>query len=314
MRIAVLCHGTVLLPALEALSSQNLLVGIGVPDMFPEANEAIKHIATALNIPFSYMRKHSLENELAAWLKHLAADVVCMMGFPYRIPGAVLNYPKYGFFNFHGGRLPEYAGADPVFWQIKNRVTEGAITVHRVSPEVDSGAVAHVEPVLLTLSDTYGTAMQRLGKLLPRALVAFIQQLAIHGRDLVLTPQNKSNTPVCRSRPQAQDQIINWDTSPHEIDALVRACNPVYNGALTLFRGVPVRVLSVKHFQTATEKNRPPGTILKTDPHEGITVSCNGDKTLAIDIICTEGGFFTGGQFIKLANIKAGEELLRVRD
>jgi methionyl-tRNA formyltransferase len=307
MKVALLCHGTVLQPAIETLYIQNLLVGIGVPGVFRGVNDTIKHAASAFNLPFTYLPKENLEKSLSVWLEDLKPDVVCMMGYPYQIPVAVLQYPRYGFFNLHGGKLPEYPGADPVFWQLKNMESEGAITVHRVEPDMDTGAVAHVEPVPLSVKDTYGTVIQRLGQLLPRALVAFIQQLAIHRENLPLVRQKKGNGPVQRSRPEAVDQAVNWEESPRRIDALVRSCNPIYNGALTVIRKVPVRVLSVKLFQSASDTKQSPGTILKADPQEGITVSCGGQGALIIEIICTEGGFYTGGQFAELINVRAGE-------
>lgn len=307
MKIALLCHGTVLQPAIEALYIQNLLVGIGAPAAFPGANDAVKDAAAAYNLPFIYLLRNNLERSLSIWLEDLKPDVVCMMGFPYRIPEVVLKYPRYGFFNLHGGKLPEYPGADPVFWQLKNMETEGAITVHRVEPEMDTGAVAHVESVPLSLNDTHGMVMQRLGQLLPRALVAFIQQLAVHGESLPLVRQRIKIGPIHRSRPNDSEQAIHWEDSPRRIDALARSCNPIYNGALTIFRSAPVRILSVKLSQSVSDTAHPPGTILKADPREGITVTCGGQSALTIDIICTQGGFHTGGQFAGLFNVGAGE-------
>jgi methionyl-tRNA formyltransferase len=259
------------------------------------------------NLPFIRLSKNSLHRGLSMWLEDLKPDVVCMMGFPYRIPEAVLNYPRYGFFNFHAGRLPEYPGADPVFWQLKNMETKGAITVHRVEPELDTGAVAHVEFVPLGLNDTYGVVMQRLGQMLPRALIAFIQQLAIQGENLHVVPQNKKNGPVHRARPNESDQAIDWDESPNRIDALVRSCNPIYTGALTVFRSAPIRILSVQFSKSVSDSAQPSGTILRADHLEGITVSCGGKSALTIDIICTQGGIFASGQFAKLFNVRAGE-------
>jgi methionyl-tRNA formyltransferase len=172
---------------------------------------------------------------------------------------------------------------------------------------MDTGAVAHVEPVPLGLNDTYGMVMQRLGQLLPRALVAFIQQLAIHGENLPCIRQKKDCHPVHSARPDDSDQAIHWEESPHRIDALVRSCNPVYHGALALFRSAPVRVISVKRLNQVSGSACPPGTFLRTDPREGITVACGGQNTLTIDILCTEGGFYSGGRFTELFDVRAGE-------
>jgi methionyl-tRNA formyltransferase len=303
MRIALLCHGTVLLPAITTLSSQNFLVGIAVPDIHPVVNQAIHQTADSLNLPFTYLAKEDLDDQLRSWLHDLQPDVVCMMGFPFKIPENVLPLPRFGFFNLHGGKLPQYAGPDPIFWQLKNIEPDSAITVHRVESSMDSGLVAHVEPVPLGSEDTYGMVVQRLGNLLPRALVAFIQQLAIHGNKIALLAQKKCNRSYC-NRPTEADQTIDWTLSVRRIDALVRACNPVFGGALTFIKGIPLRILHVTVGKEFTQELLQPGTVVGTDVGKGIEIVCGQRQTLYVDIFCSEGGIFTGFQFSKLFQIK----------
>ena len=308
MRIALLCHGTVLLPAITTLSSQNLLVGIAVPDIHPVVNQAIHQTAVSLNLPFTYLEKEDLNAQLTSWLHDLRPDVVCMLGFPFKIPEGVLPLPRFGFFNLHGGKLPQYAGPDPIFWQLKNIEQDSAITVHRVENSMDSGSVAHVEPVPLGSEDTYGMVLQRMGNLLPRALVAFIQQLAIHGNNITLLAQKKCNRSY-NNRPTETDQMIDWTLSVRRIDALVRACNPVFGGALTFIKGMPLRILHVTAGKELTQESLRPGTIGATDDGKGVEVICGRRQTLYADIFCSEGGIFTGGQFSKLFQIKPHDRL-----
>lgn len=311
MRVAILCHGTVLLPAIETLASQNLLVGIGVPAISAEVNHVVFQAAGSLGLPLINLNQESLELQLKSWLQEVEPDVVCMMGFPFKIPESVLTFPRFGFFNLHGGRLPEYAGPDPIFWQLKNMETESAITVHQVESAMDTGAVAHVEPVPLGPADTYGMVLQRMGNLLPRALVAFIQQLALHGNGIRLASQKKSDRNYSR-RPQERDQSIDWSLPFRSIHALVRACNPPYGGALTIIKGIPVRLLQIAASNKKTRDSSEPGTIVHFDGFSGIEIACGEDETLLAEIFCIEAGFFTGDRVRRLFNLLPGDRFTSI--
>lgn len=308
MRVAVLCSGTVLQPALEALFSQNLLVGLGVPDRMPEIHMGLEHAARQANIPFVRVGASDIEAQLGEWLGASKPDVVCVMGCPYKIPESVLDVPRLGFFNLHGGALPSYRGPDPVFWQIRNGESLGAITIHRISAELDRGGIARAEAVPIGAEDTYGLYMQRLGAVLPRLLIEFVQQLAVHGNDLPLAAQETAQARYW-DRPSQKDLTVDWTGSAASIKALVRACNPLYGGALTAIRGVPIRLLQVSEGVSYDPKGSSPGLVLQASPDEGILVSCGSGQTLFLDIICAEDGFFTGKQMVRIFGVRAGDAL-----
>ncbi|HYW76753.1 MAG TPA: formyltransferase family protein, partial [Gammaproteobacteria bacterium] len=218
-------------PTLEALASQGLLVGLGVPDRMPELHAGLEQAARQLEVPFVSVGRVDIEDQLARWLEAADPDVVCVMGFPHKIPAPLLARPRLGFFNLHGGALPRYRGPDPVFWQIRNRERRGAVTIHRITEALDAGGIAHTETVPIGPEDTYGLHMQRLGALLPRVTIEFVQRLAIDGNDLPLTEQAAADA-LYRPRPAEADLTIDWNAPAEAIDALVRACNPIHGGAL----------------------------------------------------------------------------------
>lgn len=308
LKIAALCNGAVLLPALEALYSQGLLAGVAAPEAIAEGdpNLALEAVVRQADVPFLRVNKTDLVGQLAPWLAGIAPDVVCCMGFPAKIPADLLNLPPLGCFNLHGGALPNYRGPDPVFWQIKNREQYGAITIHRMIPEIDAGGVAHAERVLIGPDDTYGLHMQRLGAVLPRVLIEFVQLLAIRGDALSLQEQD---TVAARyqPRPNDADRTIDWSWSAASIDALVRACNPVYGGALTQLNGVPVRLLEVSIGSPLVE-DTPPGTIVTTGD-DGIRVACGQGESLIIEIVYSMDGFFTGRRLVKIFGLRPGDRL-----
>ena len=308
MRVAVLCQGTVLQPALAALHSQGLLVGLGAPDRLPEINGPLEHAARQAGIPFVRVQAAALEEQLSRWLEESNPDVVCTMGFPHKIPGPMLAMPRLGFFNFHGGALPQYRGPDPVFWQIRNQEPNGAITIHRIAPELDTGGIAHAEAVPLGPEDTYGLHLQRLGAVLPRLVIELVQQLEIHGERLPLSEQPAAGAHYWK-RPTEADLTVDWTGAAAAIQALVRACNPTYAGALTLMKGIPVRLLQVTCGMGYTCEEVMPGTMVGASTDTGILVACGQGQTLFLDIVYAQDGFFTGQQLVKLFGLGAGEQM-----
>jgi methionyl-tRNA formyltransferase len=308
MRVAVLCQGTVLQPALAALHSQGLLVGLGVPDRLPEINLPLEQAARQAGIPFVRVQATALEEQLSRWLEESNPDVVCTLGFPHKIPGDLLEKPQLGFFNFHGGALPQYRGPDPVFWQIKNQEPFGAITIHRIAPELDTGGIFHAEAVPMGPEETYGLHLQRLGAVLPRLVIELVQQLEIHGGSLPLTEQPAAGAHYWK-RPREKDLTVDWTGAAAAIQALVRACNPTYAGALTLMKGIPVRLLQVTGGSPYNNKELTPGTIVEASAGRGILVACGQGQTLFLDIVYAEDGFFTGQQLVRIFGLGAGEQM-----
>jgi methionyl-tRNA formyltransferase len=308
MRVAVLCHGTVLQPALAALYSQNLLVGLGVPDRLPEINLPLEQAAQQAGIPFVRVQATALEEQLNRWLEDTNPDVICTMGFPHKIPGSLLEKPRLGFFNFHGGALPQYRGPDPVFWQIRNQEPHGAIAIHRIAPELDTGGIAHTEAVPIGPEETYGLHLQRLGAVLPRLLIELVQQLEIHGNALPLTEQPAAAAHYWQ-RPGDADLTVDWTAAAVAIKALVRACNPVYAGALTLIKGIPVRLLQVTGGIPYNTKEITPGTMVEASTEQGILVACGQGQTLSLDIVYAQDGFFTGQQLVRVFGLGVGDRM-----
>lgn len=310
MNIAVLCSGTVLQPTLETLYSQGLLAGVAVPagGGGDDANLPLETALRQAGIPFLRIDMNGLTGQLAPWLDEIAADVVCCMGFPGKIPPELLKLPRLGFFNLHGGALPRYRGPDPVFWQIKNREPFGAIAIHRMTEKIDGGGIAHAEQVPLGPDDTYALHMQRLGGTLPRVMIEFVQQLAIHGDQLPLHTQEAATSPYL-SRPADADRTIDWSWPAAEIDALVRACNPIYGGALTLLKGIPVRLLETAPAPPCTGARIPPGTIIAAGTADGLRVVCGQGETVALEIIYAADGFFSGQRLAKIFGLRPGDRM-----
>lgn len=308
MKIAILCNGAVLQPALEALYSQGLLAGVATPaaTVAGDPSLMIEMAVKQAGVPFLRVGEGDLTAQLAPWLKGVDADLLCCMGFPRKLPPELLALPRLGCYNFHGGPLPGYRGPDPVFWQIKNQEPCATVTVHRMEPQLDTGAIVHTATQPVGVDDTYGLWMQRLGGVLPRVMIEFVQQVAIHGEALPLQEQATA-TARYLPRPTDADRTIDWSRSAAEIDALARACNPVYGGALTSIKGVPLRILEFSP-APALPENTAPGTVISAADN-ALRIACGNGESLVAGIIYSMDGFFTGNRLMRVFGLQPGERL-----
>ena len=103
-------------------------------------------------------------------------------------------------------------------------------------------------------------------------------------------------------KPTKAEVTIDWEKqSAEEIEALVNACNPKYNGAFTSIRGMEMSILEVA-FANITDPpaNTAPGTVIYADALYGLIVACADGKFVKITTVCMPEGYFSGGKLFGL--------------
>ena len=80
--------------------------------------------------------------ECIRFLQHLKPDLGVLAGV-YILSEEVFGIPRLGSINLHSGKVPEYRGSAPAFWELYNGETEVGVTVHEVTANLDAGAVIH---------------------------------------------------------------------------------------------------------------------------------------------------------------------------
>jgi methionyl-tRNA formyltransferase len=83
-----------------------------------------------------------------AFIQHIpkaAVDLIVSVSAPQIFQRAVLEAPRYGCINIHNGRLPDYRGMMPNFWQMRNGEQHSTTTIHTMARKLDSGAVVWEE-------------------------------------------------------------------------------------------------------------------------------------------------------------------------
>jgi methionyl-tRNA formyltransferase len=78
--------------------------------------------------------------ECLALLRGLRPDVAVVDG-TYILKPPLFDLPVFGSINLHCGKVPEYRGSPPAFWELYDGVDHVGVTVHRVSEKLDEGPV-----------------------------------------------------------------------------------------------------------------------------------------------------------------------------
>lgn len=298
-RILLLLHHAFGLPTLDGLRSAGHLSGVVVPDgsACGAAAEARRRAERA-GIPSWSVRREELGRSLPDIARAAGADAGLVTAFPWRLPPSVLGAFPSGIFNVHPGALPEYRGADPIFWQIRRGASAGGVTVHRVDAGLDTGPVFAEVAAPLVPWETHGIHAARLGGL-AEPLALRLAAALDGGTPIPATPQRSGPTWPCR-RPRPEDLAVRWleDDAP-SIQRLVNACNGAYDGPVTALAGEAWK-LAVVTVMPAADGAVPPGTVVLADPAGGLLVACRGGTRLRLDVVATREGTLTGAHLVAL--------------
>ena len=83
------------------------------------------------------IRSEAILNEL----RMVEPDVFLFCPFGKIARSSFLSIPRYGTFNLHLGKLPQYRGGLSAFWVLRHGDPEHGATVHAVTEKIDGGAI-----------------------------------------------------------------------------------------------------------------------------------------------------------------------------
>lgn len=294
MKIRALCNSKVGIPTLDALYRAGVLDAIGTTDQDHEGPEQAMALANSIQVPCKRFSKAQFSQAIREWV--IGCDALVVVTFPYKIPADALDLPTMGCWNFHFAPLPQYRGAEPVFWVLRNREPEGAVAVFRMTAGWDEGPLLFQHSFPILSGDPYGlymgrAAMESAGQI-PRFLQAISQGKA-------LEPQDAEKAKYWE-RPGYEDVLIDWQKmSGIEIHALVAATNPWNKGAYTSVGNMPIRILETALVGQAPEGVYP-GQIVAADLQQGLFVATVDGQVLEIRVVFTDLGYITGARLVAM--------------
>jgi peptidoglycan/xylan/chitin deacetylase (PgdA/CDA1 family)/folate-dependent phosphoribosylglycinamide formyltransferase PurN len=99
--------------------------------------------------------------EACAYVKEHNFDLGIALGAPI-LKEALFALPRLGTINLHKGRLPDFRGMPPAFWELKSGVKSVGCTVHQVAAGLDTGDVLLAAEVPIDPFSTIGGVQVKL--------------------------------------------------------------------------------------------------------------------------------------------------------
>ena len=210
-------------------------------------------------------------------------DFVITASYGKIIPRSLLSMSRLGFYNLHPSLLPDYRGAEPIFWQIAHGVQEAGISLFKMTPELDAGDIVDQASFPIADNDNYSAVESnaiRTGIILLRKILEMLHA----NQPLPLRPQSSSSKPLFYARKITyRDEEINWKLSAEMIHNQIRAFSP-QTGAYTVLSGKRLKIMESK--KTTQKAIESPGTLLLQGKKLFVAA---GDYYLKIDMVKPEG-------------------------
>ncbi|BAV04320.1 methionyl-tRNA formyltransferase/UDP-4-amino-4-deoxy-L-arabinose formyltransferase / UDP-glucuronic acid dehydrogenase (UDP-4-keto-hexauronic acid decarboxylating) [Filimonas lacunae] len=306
MTTIILCNSdTLAIPTIMHLQQTGQLGAVVIPDKSAAfLQNALAQVMIAPDKIYVTSKKQ-LADTVSTLITNLQAELLLTLTFPWKLPDSILTLPSKGCLNAHFGLLPQYAGADPVFWQLRNGEKQGGITIHVMTSDIDAGPVVCIQEIPLMPLETYGIHCERLGHAMATLFNKLSQSLQ-HPKQPA-TPQTPSPA-LYFSKPGITDLTIQWEQqTADEMIQLVNATNPRYGGAITRFRDIQVSLLEVLPININNPPDRVvPGTIVHIDSTHGIIAACANNTFIRITILQLREGYLSGSKLSQMG-WQAGE-------
>ena len=256
----------------------------------------------ALDVRFAtlgeiYNPKNPNSKEFVKTIQSLEPDLIILSGYNKIVKKDLINIPKLGMINLHGGKLPEYRGTAPINWQIINGEIVGGCCVLYVDEGIDTGNILVQEFFRISEHDIAQDVVNKQLSLFPDMLVRAIK-LVEDGYDGYIQDEYEAHY---YTRRYPDDSQIQWSImSGDDVHNLIRAMHGDYP---TAFCYLDDLLIKIWHSSSYREKiTGTPGRVIKFIKGKAL-VTC---KTGAVLI----GGSVVDGDWKGIRNVlKIGDKL-----
>lgn len=221
---------------------------------------------------------------IRALIDKFQPDCVVVSSYHQILPPDLIAHST--FLNVHYSPLPQYRGRANVNWAMINGESCAAITIHKITPELDEGNILFQQLIPIRLTDTVADLYEQLNQIQRQQLGDIVNKV-LNGYDGGL--QNSAEASYCCTR-LPEDGEIHWSNSSHSIDRLIRALVAPFPGAYTYFQGQKLMVWKAKSLASPpTYVGRIPGRVVYRSRTEGYVDVLTGDGILRIFEVQIEG-------------------------
>ncbi len=218
------------------------------------------------------LQPETLGSEAREEVRKLKPDLLVSVAYG-RIfgPRFMELFPRGGI-NLHPSLLPRFRGPSPLQAAILAGDTETGVTIQKIAPELDSGAILAQERVSIDRSTTVEDLHDRLGALGAALLVDVVRRYAAGTAEA--REQDHQAATFC-GKISKEDGRIGWNETAEELDRMVRAFTPWPGvrcawGASTLH--ITAASVVAEDGDESTGSASPPGTVVGVDNRRGILI------------------------------------------
>jgi methionyl-tRNA formyltransferase len=210
-------------------------------------------------------------------------DCVVVSSYNQILPPPLIQLST--FINVHYSPLPKYRGRANVNWAMINDEPCAAITIHRITPELDEGNILFQQLVPIRSSDTVTDIYDRLNEIQQQHLgKAVLDGL----NDNEGVPQDNLEATYCCTR-LPEDSEIDWSASTRSVDRFIRALVAPFPGAYTYVQGIKMWIWKASPIHYPPYVGRIPGRVVGRSKMEGYIDVLTGDGVLRIYEVQVEG-------------------------
>lgn len=173
---------------------------------FPDRSFSLEELGQKYGFPV--LRAGNLNSAGAiSKLRELNVDLGIVLGTRVLRP-SLFQIPRLGCINLHKGKVPEYRGQPPGFWELYNGASSAGVTVHFVDEHLDTGDIVASSEIPIWPTDTPVSLLEKLHAEGARVLVeavTSIQHSQASGNSLPRRPQPASPEAATHTRPTLRE-------------------------------------------------------------------------------------------------------------
>ena len=167
--------------------------------------------------------------EAVSVLRAAAPDAIVVTAYGKRLTRRVLALPRLGCFNAHASLLPKYRGAAPIERAIVCGESETGVTIQRMAPVLDAGAILARRALKIGDEETAGELSARLSALAADMIGPLLD--AVESGTAVEQPQDPAQATEAPSL-QKNDGLVPWRLDARSVCNFIRGMTP-WPGAFT---------------------------------------------------------------------------------
>ena len=235
-------------------------------------------------------------------IRYQKPDLMVVVAYGQILKKPLLDIPDKGCWNVHGSLLPKYRGASPIAAAIRDRQKRTGVTIMQMNEGLDTGDILGKIATRIRAGETTGMLHDRLaGKAAP--LLLELLGKAKKGK-IRSVRQNQAESSVA-PRMKKEDGKIDWNKSPEEIEAHIRAMQP-WPGAYTWIPdGQDQKMLKIFSVILSRRAKGKPGEIVEVNPH-GILVAAKKGGVLLRNVQLEGRKRMTAAEYARGAGLVPG--------